>query len=74
MKCENCPEIRSEIANKSRRADSDNKPDVTEQKKEKFTPKLFTQCGRPYCLNLPKLDFAFHDEPDRYELDLHVFK
>lgn len=71
MKSENCPEIRCEIAEKSRR---DAKPDSPEPTRVKFTPRLFTPCGRPYCLNLPKLDFAFHDEADRYELDLHVYK
>lgn len=74
MKSENCPEIRCEIAEKSRRASRDNKIDPVEQKNEKFTPKLFADCGRPYCLNMPKLKFMFHDEVDRYELDLHVYK
>lgn len=74
MKSENCPEIRCEIAEKSRRANRDNNVDLAESKKKKFTPKLFTECGRPYCLNLPKLDFKFHDEADHYELDLHVYK
>lgn len=72
MKSENCPEVRREIAEKSRRGD--NKVDLTERKEKKFTPKLFTESGRPYSLNLARLDFTFQDEVDRYELDLHVYK
>lgn len=71
MKSENCPEIRCEIAEKSRRA---NKKDEVVERKAPSMPKLFTDSGRPYCLNKPKLDFTFNDEPDRYELDLHVNK
>lgn len=73
MKSENCPEIRKEIAEKSRRANRDNKVDSMEEK-DKFIPKLFNDNGRPYCLNLPKLDFTFSDETDRYELSLRVYK
>lgn len=40
----------------------------------KSKPKLFNASGHPYCLNMPKLDFRFTDETDRYELDLHVYK
>lgn len=74
MKSENCPEMRCEIARKSRQANRENKINPVEKKSEKFTPKLFADCGRPYCLNGPKLEFAFRDEVDRYELDLHVYK
>lgn len=74
MKSENCPEIRREIAEKSRRTNRDNVIDPAEQKVKKYTPKLFTEGGRPFSLNMPKLDFTFHDETDRYELDLHVYK
>lgn len=74
MKSENCPEIRREIAEKSRRANRSNEVDPVEDKSVKSEPKLFAPCGRPYCLNGPKLDFTFHDEADRYELDLHVYK
>lgn len=74
MKSENCPEIRREIAEKSRRANRDNVIDPAEPKVKKYIPKLFTDTGRPYSLNLPKLDFTFNDEADRYELDLHVYK
>lgn len=73
MKSENCPEVRREIAEASRRA-KDNKPDLMEERKHKFVPKLFNDSGRPYCLNLPKLEFTFSDEVDRYELNLHVYK
>lgn len=71
MKSENCPEVRREIAEKSRRANQSHEIDPVEPKKK---PKLFTAEGRPYSLNLPKLDFTFRDEADRYELDLHVYK
>lgn len=74
MKSENCPEIRREIAEKSRLANRSNEVDPVEQKAQKSKPKLFSASGRPYCLNLPKLEFTFHDEADRYELDLHVYK
>lgn len=74
MKSENCPEIRCEIAEKSRRANRDNKIDPAEETTVRGAPKLFAPSGRPYCLNIPKLDFAFHDEADRYELDLHIYK
>lgn len=74
MKSENCPEIRREIAEKSRRANRDNAVDPAEPKTRKFVPKLFTPDGRPYCLNMAKLDFRWHDEVDRYELNLHVYK
>lgn len=70
-KSENCPEIRREIAEKSRRG---NKLDTAEPKVARRSPKLFTDSGRPYNLNSMKLDFAFRDEADRYELDLHVYK
>lgn len=74
MKSENCPEVRREIAEKSRRANRDNAVDPVESKVKKSTPKLFTETGRPYSLNMPRLDFTFQDEADRYELDLHVYK
>ena len=71
MKCENCPEVRCEIAEKSRRGKT---ATVEPKKVEKSTPKLFSDNGRPYCLNLARLDFTFHDEADHYELNLHVYK
>lgn len=75
MKSENCPEIRKEIAEKSRRLKrNNNQIDPAERNKENFTPKLFSDAGRPYCLNMPKINFSFNDETDRYELDLHVYK
>lgn len=74
MKSENCPEIRREIAEKSRRANRDNAIDPVEQKVKKSSPKLFAEGGRPYSINTPKLDFKFLDEADRYELDLYVYK
>ena len=74
MKSENCPEIRSEIAGKSRRANQRNKINLVDEETKKSQPTLFAPCGRPYCLNFSKLDFTFQDETDRYELDLHVYK
>lgn len=71
MKSENCPEIRREIVEKSRR---DSNADTAEPKVKRIPPKLFTDYGRPYNLNSMKLEFAFRDEADRYELDLHVYK
>lgn len=73
-KSENSPEIRREIAEKSRRANRDNAVDPADQKVKKRSPKLFSEGGRPYSLNMPKLDFTFHDEADRYELDLFIHK
>jgi protein TilB len=45
-----------------------------ENDEEEFQPKLFAPCGRPYNLNIPKLQFNFRDEPGEYVLDLHVYK
>ncbi|CAO1343903.1 unnamed protein product [Diamesa tonsa] len=69
-KSENCPEVRKEIASKSKRENADKKV----EKKVKIIPRLFADCGRPYCLNLCKLEFTFQDNDDTYELDLHVYK
>lgn len=74
MKSENCPEVRCEIAEKTRRAKGDNEVDPVERREKKSSPKLFSDSGRPFCLNMPKMDFRFHDEGDRYELDLKVHK
>lgn len=67
---ENCPETRTEIANQHRKCQSD----TVEVKKEKPKRKLFAECGRPYSLNEPKLEFRFEDLRDKFELHLHVHK
>jgi len=73
-KSENCPETRRHIAEQSRRGNRDNTVDLVERKTTKSQPKLFTDDGRPYCLNMAKFEFSFRDEVDRYELNLHVYK
>lgn len=76
MKSENCPEIRCQIAAKSRRGDNNNDVKLSDDgaRPPKRQVKLFSDSGRPYCLNLAKLDFKIHDESDRYELDLRVYR
>lgn len=74
MKSENCPEIRCQIAQKSRRNEGNRVDNVGDESNLKRKPKLFSDSGRPYCLNFPKLDFNLLDEPDRYELNLHVYR
>lgn len=76
MKSENCPEIRCQIAAKSRRSDKSNDVNLSEEggAPPKRQVKLFSDSGRPYCLNLAKLDFKILDESDRYELDLRVYR
>lgn len=36
--------------------------------------RLFADCGRPYSLNEPKVEFRFEDLQDKYLLDVHVHK
>lgn len=43
-------------------------------KQEKPQRKLFAECGRPYNLNEPKIDFTFDEFSDHFELDAHVYK
>lgn len=74
MKSENCPEIRCQIAEKSRRNDKSNSVNLSEENSHRRQVKLFSDSGRPYCLNLAKLDFKILDESDRYELDLRVYR
>uniref|UniRef100_A0A182K1X2 Dynein axonemal assembly factor 11-like CS domain-containing protein n=1 Tax=Anopheles christyi TaxID=43041 RepID=A0A182K1X2_9DIPT len=76
QKSEHCPETRIQMAKFSRRSKEQttgggnlSKPDD-----QKRTRKLFAECGRPYSLNEPRINFEFRDEPDRFELDLHVYK
>uniref|UniRef100_A0A182TH17 Dynein axonemal assembly factor 11-like CS domain-containing protein n=1 Tax=Anopheles melas TaxID=34690 RepID=A0A182TH17_9DIPT len=77
QKSEHCPETRIQMAKFSRRAKDQaaaggknlDRPDD-----RKRTRRLFAECGRPYSLNEPRVSFEFRDEPDRFELDLHVYK
>lgn len=76
QKSEHCPETRIQMAKFSRRAEKD-RPGGTscvEKPVEKKPRRLFADCGRPYNLNEPRLGFEFRDEPDRYELDLHLYR
>lgn len=73
-KSENCPEVRTEIAMKSKQTKEKHLTREPLYKEEKFVPRLFAACGRPYNLNVSKLKFEFKDEPDRYELELFVYK
>lgn len=71
QKSEHCPEIRNEISKVHQRC---RKEEPKPEAKEKRKIKLFAECGRPYSLNEPKIDFLFNDENDRYELDLKIYK
>uniref|UniRef100_A0A182QFW7 Dynein axonemal assembly factor 11-like CS domain-containing protein n=1 Tax=Anopheles farauti TaxID=69004 RepID=A0A182QFW7_9DIPT len=75
QKSEHCPETRNQMAKFSRRGKDRAAANVAEKPNElKRNRKLFAECGRPYSLNEARLKFEFRDEPDRYELDLHVYK
>lgn len=71
QKSEHCPEIRNEISKVHQRC---RKEEPKPETKEKRKIKLFAECGRPYSLNEPKIDFSFNDEDDRYELNLKIYK
>lgn len=49
-------------------------PKNVETTKMKPKRSLFAECGRPYSLNGPKLEFRFDDLNDQFVLDLHVHK
>lgn len=66
---ENSPETRVEIARRSRRHQE--KQDVV---KEKKPPKLFNKAGRPLNINQAKVDFRFDDDPEKFVLDVAVYK
>ncbi|XP_058056362.1 protein tilB [Anopheles bellator] len=75
QKSEHCPETRIQMAKYSRRAAKDRPTSGDlELKKPPRTRKLFADCGRPYSLNEPRLGFEFRDEPDRYELNVHLYR
>lgn len=67
---EHCPETRVEIANQHRKTQN---KDV-EVKKDKKKRRLFADCGRPYNVNEPKIEFRFEDSREQYVLDLNVHK
>jgi protein TilB len=71
QKTEHCPETRIEMSKRSRRAKK--AAAVTKPEAERKL-KLFADCGRPYSINEPKLEFRVTDECDRYELDLNIYK
>lgn len=74
-KCEHCPEIRTEIAqrHKAGRAKAESKPNPLTEK-IKRNPKLFAPCGRPYNINQAKLPFHIQDESGHYALQLEIYK
>ncbi|XP_055711540.1 protein tilB [Phlebotomus papatasi] len=73
QKSEHSPEVRVEIAKKHSKSQQ-NPPTTDPLAPPKRAPKLFSASGRPFCINEPKIDFHFHDEPDRFELELLVYK
>ena len=75
QKSEHCPETRILMAKYSRRGKDNSRDgnlDVKTKKKRQI--KFFAEDGRPYSINEAKLDFKFTDEPDRFELDLQIYK
>uniref|UniRef100_A0A4Y0BLX1 U2A'/phosphoprotein 32 family A C-terminal domain-containing protein n=1 Tax=Anopheles funestus TaxID=62324 RepID=A0A4Y0BLX1_ANOFN len=74
QKSEHCPETRIQMAKFSRRGKQHAARDVDQPDEQKRKRRLFAECGRPYSLNEPRLSFEFRDEPDRFELDLHLYK
>ncbi|XP_052897236.1 protein tilB [Anopheles moucheti] len=74
QKSEHCPETRIQMAKFSRRGKDRPARDADKSEEQKRKRRLFAECGRPYSLNEPRLSFEFRDEPDRFELDLHLYK
>uniref|UniRef100_A0A182SGZ7 Dynein axonemal assembly factor 11-like CS domain-containing protein n=1 Tax=Anopheles maculatus TaxID=74869 RepID=A0A182SGZ7_9DIPT len=74
QKSEHCPETRIQMAKFSRRGKDRTTKDADKPDEQKRKRRLFADCGRPYSLNEPRLSFEFRDEPDRFELDLHLYK
>ncbi|GAB0095314.1 Protein tilB [Sergentomyia squamirostris] len=72
-KSEHSPEIRMEIAKNHVKAQKSS-PSSDPLAPPKRTLKLFSTSGRPFCLNEPKIEFNFRDEPDKFELDLMVYR
>lgn len=73
-KSEHCPETRCEISRQHRKSNRLDAEQAKPPQQQQHQPRLFAECGRPYNLNQAKLQFQLIDEPDRYELDLHVYK
>jgi protein TilB len=71
---ENTPECRVEMAMHSRRAQRKQDEAKKTPKKETWTPKLFTDTGRPYNLNQAKVPYKLDDEQNRYILTVEVYK
>lgn len=69
-KSEHCPETRRDISLQQQKS----KTESTEPVKKRREKKLFGDCGRPYNLNEPKLEFRFKDARTHYELDLLVYR
>ncbi|XP_050101618.1 protein tilB [Anopheles aquasalis] len=80
QKSEHCPETRIQMAKFSKRAaekerqDEERRKQAAEQRKRRRPRNLFADCGRPYSLNEPRLEFDFRDEVDRFELELHLYR
>ncbi|XP_058447987.1 protein tilB [Malaya genurostris] len=75
QKSEHCPETRNLMAKHSKR--SKEKPSLSLDegaRVEKRKRILFAECGRPYSINEPKIQFDFRDEDDRYEVNIHIYK
>ena len=62
------------IAQQQQKNKNTNTADVGEKKLAKRKITLFAECGRPYNINEPKIEFHLSDEPDAYKLDLHIYK
>lgn len=71
-KTEHAPEIRCEI---ERISQLKKRQDEKKQEKKKRNRPLFTEDGKPYNINQPKLNFIFDDSnPQEYKLDLAIYK
>ncbi|KAF7398781.1 hypothetical protein HZH66_006678 [Vespula vulgaris] len=66
------PEDRIAIVQHSLKAEEKKHGISDETKKQKFVPKLFSPCGKPYNMNHPKVPFILNDEDDRDNVILDV--
>ncbi|XP_023942080.2 protein tilB [Bicyclus anynana] len=72
-KTEHAPEVRYEI--ERMRQLKLKSCETNDKKEEKREYRLFTNDGRPFNINQPKIDFKFNvEEPNKYILDLAVYK
>lgn len=69
---ENCPETRDDIANKQQKAKQMSEIPLVKKIKPKL--KLFSDSGRPFCINQLKLKFTILDKDNLYEITLFVYK